>query len=151
MAIVQLVTFELCGEEYAIDITMVNGIVKFKNYNIVKIPNATRGLEGFINLRGKAIPLFNLKKKFQYDHESIDEDSKIIVLHHNGTIVGFIVDEVTDIFKLKDEEIEPVPNSIRNNCDKYIKGIGKADDKMVVILDLIKVLTDNEIRQSQAI
>ncbi|MTV50884.1 chemotaxis protein CheW [Heliobacillus mobilis] len=147
MAVIQLISFELAGDEYAVDITTVNGIVKYKNYSVVKIPNASKGLEGFINLRGKAIPVFNLKKKLQYTDDTIYEDSKIIIINYSGSIVGFIVDDVTDIFKLRDEQIEQLSGSISGNCDKYIKGIGKSDDNMIVILDLILVLSENELKQ----
>ncbi|MZP30514.1 chemotaxis protein CheW [Heliobacterium undosum] len=147
MAVLQLVTFELCGEEFAIDIDIVNGILKLKSYTIVKIPSASNGLEGIINLRGKAVPVFNMKKRFHYADTGVSEDSKIIALNNNGAIVGFIVDDVTDIFKLKDEDFEPLPSSITHNCDGYIKGIGKNDDRIIIILDLIKALSDKELKQ----
>ncbi|MBM7867459.1 chemotaxis protein CheW [Heliobacterium gestii] len=151
MAVSQLVTFELCEEEFAIDIEVVNGIVKRKNYTIVKLPIASNGLEGLINLRGKAVPVYNTRKRFHYQDSHVNEDSKIIVLNYNGSLVGFIVDDVTDIFKLRDEDFEPIPQSITHNCEGYIKGVGKNNDQIIIILDLIKALSDTEKKQLQSL
>ena len=150
MAVLQLVSFELNKEEFAVDINNVSGIIKYKSYTISKVPNSPRELEGFINLRGKITPVYNLKKKFQYDDTVINTDSKIITVNNNESIIGFIVDDVTDIFRIKDEDIEPFPSSLGGDCN-YIKGIGKMEKSMVVILDLLKSLSKKDMSQLQSI
>lgn len=146
MAFIQLVTFEIGGEEYGVDINAVNGIIKSKNYKIFKAPNSSKCLEGMINLRGKINPVFNLKKKFQpnYETDDINEDSKIIIINNNDSTVGFLVDEVTDIFRINDEDIDIMSDSVIYDNLGYIKGIGKIEDKMIFILDLIQVLSADE-------
>jgi purine-binding chemotaxis protein CheW len=151
MAFVQLVTFELCGEEYGIDINSINGIVKSKSYKVIKVPNSPKYLEGIINLRGRINPIFNLKKKFHMDDKTINEDSKIIIVNNEEATVGFIVDEVTDIFKLNDDDIESVPGSINGNDRAYIKGIANFEDRIILILDLIKTMSDDEVQQLRSI
>ncbi|HEX2924926.1 MAG TPA: chemotaxis protein CheW [Ruminiclostridium sp.] len=148
MAFIQLVTFELSGEEYGMEIDSINGIIKSKSYKIFKIPNSPKHLEGIINLRGKVNPVFNLKKKFQLEDESISPESKIIIVNTSkDTTVGFIVDEVTDIYKIEDTQIEDAPKGINN----YITGIGKVDDKIVMIFDLVKVLSEDDMMKVQSI
>jgi Chemotaxis signal transduction protein len=150
MAFLQLVTFEVYDEVFAVDINNVNGILKSKSYSISKVPNAPKELEGFINLRGRVTPIYNLKKKFQYAETTITPDSKIIVIDTSDSIVGFIVDDVTDIFKIKDEDIEPFPSNLGSDCS-YITGIGKVEGDMVAILDLIKLLNKTDMSQLKTI
>lgn len=151
VAVVQMVTFGLSGEEYGIDINCINGIIKTKNYKIFKIPNSPNYLEGIINLRGKANLIFNLKKKFHFPDEPLSEDSKIVIVNMNDATVGFVVDDVTDIFKLNDEEIESFPTGLKGNEKGYITSIGKVDDRMILILDLVKVLTEDDLEQIQSV
>lgn len=150
MAFLQLVTFKLDNEAFAVDINNVNGILKSKSYSISKIPNAPKELEGIINLRGRVTPIYNLKKKFQYEDASTPLDSKIIVINTDDSTVGFIVDDVTDIFKLKGEDIDSFPISLGSDCS-YIEGIGKVSGNLITILDLIKLLSKNDISQLKAI
>lgn len=150
MAFLQLVTFELDKEVFAVEINNVNGILKSKSYSISKVPNTPKELEGIINLRGKVTPIYNLKKKFQYEDASINPDSKIIVINTNDSIVGFIVDDVTDIFKIKVEDIEPFPSSLSDDCC-YIEGIGKVDGNLIAVLNLIELLSKNDISQLKSI
>jgi purine-binding chemotaxis protein CheW len=145
MSFFQMVTFDLCGEEYAVDISNVNGIVKWKNYSISKIPNAPEELEGIMDLRGKVSPVFNLKKKFKLDIQSIGDESKIVIMNNHESVIGFIVDEVTDIFRLREEEIEPFPSCVNKEDCEYIRGIGKVGDRMILILDLIQLLSSSDI------
>lgn len=148
MAFVEFVTFLVSGEEYGIEINSINVILRSKNYKIFKIPNSPKHLEGIINLRGKLNPIFNLKKKFNFDDTSINDDSKIIIVNNGkASTVGFIVDEVTDIFKLDESEVDSAPDGFND----YIKGMGKVEDKIILILDLVKVLSNDEITQAQSI
>lgn len=149
MAFHQLVSFNIGDEDFAVDINLVTGILKYKSFTISKVPNSPQELEGFINLRGKITPVYNLKKKFRYSDTSISQDSKIISVSSNDTITGFIVDDVTDIFKISDEDIEPFPANI-GECS-YIEGIGKVEGNMIVILNLVKVLSNKDISHINSI
>ncbi len=140
----QLVIFKLEGEEYCVDITTVNGINKATDFEIVKVPKSPEMLEGIINLRGKVNPIFNLRKKFNFVNKPIDENSKIVIVYIGDTTVGFIVDEVTEILRLEEESIEVAPKAITGIDRKYITGVGKVDKRMIILLDLNKVLTEEE-------
>lgn len=141
---VQLVIFKIEGEEFGVDITKVNGINKATDFEIVKIPNSPKMLEGIINLRGKINPIFNLRKKFNFSDKAIDENSKIVIVYMEDITVGFIVDEVTEILKLEDEDIEKAPRAVTGVDRKYITAVGKVDNRMIILLDLDKVLSEEE-------
>jgi len=133
---IQLVIFELDNEEYGIDVSAVNGILRSKKFNIQRLPGGTdKSIEGMINLRGHVNYIFNLRTKFNLEEKEISDESKFIMLNANKSTTGCIVDEVTDIVKLNDEDIQSAPNFISGPNANYIIGIGKIDDRMIIILD----------------
>ncbi len=136
---IQLVIFELDGIEYGIDVTAVNGILRARKFNIQTLPGTDKSIEGMINLRGSVNYIFNLRTKFQLIERAISDDSKFIMLNANNSTIGCIVDEVTDIVKLNDEQMQPAPNFISGGDDTYIIGIGKLEDRMIIILDPEKI------------
>lgn len=135
---VQLVVFALDNEEYGIDVLAVNGILRAKKFKIQALPGADKSVEGMINLRGHINYIFNLRNKFNLIEAEISDESKFIMLNVNRATVGCIVDEVTDIVKLNDDEIQAAPTFISGNS-KYITGIAKLDDRMIIILDPEKI------------
>lgn len=135
---VQLVVFDLDNEEYGIDVSAVNGILRAKKFKIQTLPGTDKAVEGMINLRGHVNYIFNLRVKFNLIERKISDESKFIMLNINGATAGCIVDEVTDIVKLEDDEIQIAPTFIGGN-NKYIKGIAKLDDRMIIILDPEKI------------
>jgi purine-binding chemotaxis protein CheW len=136
---IQLVVFALDDEEYGIDVLAVNGILRAKKFKIQILPGTDDAVEGMINLRGHVNYIFNLRTKFNLLEKEISEESKFIMLNVNESMTGCIVDEVTDIVKLDDNEVEPAPNFI-NSCNlNYITGIGKQEDRMIIILDPEKI------------
>jgi purine-binding chemotaxis protein CheW len=140
----QLVVFELNGGEYGIDSLAVNGILRSKKFKIQKVPGMTDCLEGVINLRGQVNYIFNLRKKFGMEETDIMEESKFIMLNTGEAIAGCIVDEVTDIIKLEDEEMQQSPAFAKSAGSIYIKGIGKIDDRIIILLDPEKILSVHE-------
>lgn len=135
---VQLVVFALDNEEYGIDVLAVNGILRAKKFKIQALPGAEKSVEGMINLRGNVNYIFNLRSKFNLIEAEISDESKFIMLNVNSATVGCIVDEVTDIVKLDDDEIQGAPTFISGN-NKYITGVAKMDDRMIIILDPEKI------------
>ena len=135
---IQLVVFALGNEEYGIDVSAVNGILRAKKFEIKVLPGADKSVEGMINLRGHINYIFNLRNKFNLIEAEISDESKFIMLNVNKATVGCIVDEVTDIVKLNDDEIQAAPTFISGNS-KYITGIAKLDDRMIIILDPEKI------------
>lgn len=132
---IQLVVFALDKEEYGIDISMIHGILRAKKFKIQTLPGTDSAVEGMINLRGRVNYIFNLRTKFNLMKKEILEESKFIMLNVNGSTTGCIVDEVTDIVKLDDDEIQLAPDFINSCNSNYITGIGKLEDRMIIILD----------------
>ncbi|MGC7870975.1 chemotaxis protein CheW [Desulfosporosinus sp. SYSU MS00001] len=143
MSINQLVIFALDGEEYGVDVTTVNGILRSSKFKIQTVPGLPSAIEGIINLRGRVNYIFNLRKKFNLTLNEYPEDSKFVMLNLHGTIAGCIVDEVTDIVKFNEEDIQPAPEFVSQN-NGYLKGIVKIDNRMVIFLDPEKLLATEE-------
>lgn len=145
MAASQFVVFELNGNEYGIDSLAVNGILRAKKFKIQKIPGLIDCLEGIINLRGQVNYIFNLRKKFGLLETEISAESKFIMLNAGEAVAGCIVDEVTDIINLQDEEIQQAPAFTTAAGAAYIKGIGKVDNRIIILLNPEKILTEQEV------
>jgi purine-binding chemotaxis protein CheW len=144
MASIQLVVFELDEQEYGINVGAVNGILRSKKFQIQRIPGMPKVIDGMINLRGKVSYIFNLRVKFGLVEREISDESKFIMLNIKESITGCIVDEVTDIVKLNDEDVQPPPTIASDRNIRYIKGIGKVDERLIVILDPEQLLSSDE-------
>lgn len=142
MSVLQQVVFKLDKEEYGLDIMKVNGIEKYQE--VVKIPNAPAYIEGMINLRGEVLPIFNLRKKFNLVDKAFDEDTKIIVAYTKDIKVGFIVDSVSEILQIDEADIETAPKLVTGIDRKYIKSVAKMNNRMVVLVDIDLIVTDEE-------
>lgn len=143
MAGKQLVIFKVNEENFGIDINQVNIIVE--PMEIFKVPNTPDYVEGLINLRGKVYTIFNLRKKFGLQAKETDENTKIILVKLNTLIVGLIVDEVNEIVTFEDQEMEPAPLSISMGGNrKFINGVAKKSDRIVMILDMESLLSVEE-------
>jgi purine-binding chemotaxis protein CheW len=138
----QLVTFKLAGQKYAVDILKVQEINNIKE--ITAIPNAPSFLEGAINLRGKVIPVLNLGKKFSFEQTAINDLAKIVIMDIRGVIMGIIVDSVSDVLRIPRDLVEPPPPVSSNVSTKFIAGIAKLDEGLVILLDMDKLLDEGE-------
>lgn len=137
----QMVIFSINEEDFGIDITQVKSIEKVME--IFKVPNTPEFMEGLINLRGSVHPVINLRKRFNLPACDFDENTKIVIVNANSTVVGFIVDEVKEILKVDEEEIENTPKVLTDLNRKYINGIAKLQDRIVLILDTDIILSMN--------
>lgn len=145
MARVQMVVFELDGNEFGIEASVVNGIIRTNKVNLQALPGTLGSMEGMISWRDKVRYVFNLHHKLKLVSEVVNNDSKIIMVHANGLMVGCLVDEVTDIVLFNSEEIEPAPPFIQDSENQFITGIGKVEDRLIIMLDIAKLLTGAEI------
>ncbi|MBU5437485.1 chemotaxis protein CheW [Tissierella sp. MSJ-40] len=144
MAENQYVVFKLGKEEFGIDIMNVKEIVPHQDS--IQIPNTPSFIEGIINFRGSVIPIINLKKRFKLDYDEITKDTRIIVITLEEKQIGFIVDEASQTVRLDDDQIDEAPDIISGVDRRYITGVGKLDEKrLLILIDLEKVLSDNEI------
>lgn len=138
----QYVVFKLGKEEYGIDIMNVKEIGPYQES--VKIPNAPKFLEGVVNYRGNVIPIVNLKKRFNLDNSQFDGNTRIIVINLKDRQIGFIVDEASQTIRLNQSDIDPTPDLISDVDRRYITGVGKLDNRLIILMDLEKVLTEDE-------
>lgn len=142
MAENQYVIFKLGKEEFGIDIMNVREIVQYQES--VKVPNSPSFVEGIINYRGKVIPIVCLKKKFNMEMSLRDANTRIIVINLNDRQIGFLVDEASQTVRIDESNIDPTPDVITGVERKYITGVGKLDNRLVILIDLEKVLTDDD-------
>lgn len=147
MADQQFVIFRLEHEEYGINIQQVKEIVLMQE--ITKYPQAGDFVEGIINLRSKIIPIIDVKKRFYAIPTVTSETSRIIVISCEGQVVGIIVDEVLEVIHLKESMIEPPPNIIQQ-MNSGVIGVGKLENRLIILLDLAKTFSSNEVFQLQA-
>ncbi|NLT19922.1 MAG: chemotaxis protein CheW [Syntrophomonadaceae bacterium] len=133
----QVVAFKLGQEEYAVEILYVQDINRL--LNITRIPRSDRHIEGVINLRGNIIPIVNLHTKFNLQASGNDEDKRIIVFQYDELKVGILVDEVSEVLKIKKDEVEPTSKVYGSIEAEHIKGIAKFEGRLLILLDLLKI------------
>lgn len=142
MAEKKYVIFKLGEEEYGIDIMKVKEVTEYKE--TVKVPNTPDFVEGIINLRGDVTPIISLKRRFKLNHDTALETTRVIVVNLEDRLIGFIVDDASQVLSLDDNQIDSAPEIVSGIGKKYIEGIGKVEDRMIIMLDLLQVLDEDE-------
>jgi purine-binding chemotaxis protein CheW len=137
----QLVIFRLAKEEYGLPITKVQEINRL--VPITKLPQTPSFMEGIINLRGRIIPIIDLRKRFGLAVSDYNEDNRIIIVEVKGQIVGIIVDAVNEVVRLPQTSIEPPPAAFILD-GQYIHGVGKMEDRLLILLNIDSILTSQE-------
>ena len=138
-----LVCFRIGTETYGVDIFAVREIVKAQE--ITAVPGTTDYVLGIINLRGKIISVIDLAGRLGLGKASVDRASRILVVDLDGFTVGFLVDAATEVLKLSGESIDPAPDELKNTIqDDYLDGVGKLDDRLVIIINLSHLLSDGD-------
>ena len=138
----QLVVFSLADETYGIDISVVNEIIRMQS--ITQVPRTPEFVEGVINLRGRIVPVIDLRKRFGLEVSEETQASRIMVVELEGIIMGMIVDAVSEVLRLPKDSIEPTPPMVSGVDAAYLRGVGKWDDRLIILLDIDKVLYKNE-------
>jgi purine-binding chemotaxis protein CheW len=145
MAEEQLVLFRLGQEEYAISITQVKEIIQYKG--ATRLPNAPEYIEGIISLRGKIIPVVDLGKQLALATPGIN-DKRALIVETAGREIGIVVDEVTEVIRLQDSAIAPLPTATAN---RYIRGVGKEGTRLLILLDVDKLFDEGEMQELKKI
>jgi purine-binding chemotaxis protein CheW len=141
----QLVVFMIGDEEFGVDIIQVREIVRLRE--ITRMPRSPKFIEGVVNLRGQVVSVIDLAKRLEIPSLPKGDSSRIVVIEVEQNIVGMIVDSVSEVLRLPSENIEDVPPLIETEVpEHYILGVGKLKDRLLVLLDLDKVLTSEEIK-----
>jgi purine-binding chemotaxis protein CheW len=145
----QLVVFTLADENYAVDIATVEGIIKLQP--ITTVPHAPYFVEGITNLRGKILAVIDLRKRFGMPAVKASKDSRIVVVEMNGVTVGMIVDAVTEVLRVSSECIEPPSPIVTKVESAFIQGIAKFDERLIILLNLGRLLTIEEQNSLQTV
>lgn len=140
--LLQLVTFNLVQEEFGVDILRVQEIIRM--LPITKVPNSPSFVEGVINLRGKVIPVIDMRKRFSLTQNKYDARTRIMVMELLGQVVGFVVDGVSEVLRIPTSTVEDPPAVVAGVGSEYIKGVGKLNDRLLILLDLDKLLDSEE-------
>jgi purine-binding chemotaxis protein CheW len=145
----QLVIFELGEEYYGIDISAVEGIIKIQE--ITRVPKSPPYVEGIINLRGSVLPVIDLAKRFGVAPRENDHATRIINVNIDNTKIGMIVSAVSEVLTIDDSIIEPTPPIVTSIVSNFISGIARIDSRLVILLDLNKIFSREEIVQTAAV
>ncbi|AKB69874.1 chemotaxis protein CheW [Methanosarcina mazei] len=140
----QLVSFELSGEEFGVDIMQVSEIIPISK--ITRIPQAPECVKGLINLRGKIVVVIDLNRRLGFSPRESDSLSKIIIVKVKDTTIGMLVNSVNGILKLPLSFIESTPDMIKSKINsEYLTGVGKAGNRLLILLNLARVLGEEEV------
>lgn len=141
----QFVEFKLGDEEYGIDILQVKTIERMMP--ITRVPKTPDFVEGVINLRGEIVPVIDLKKRFDLPPGEVTDSTRIIIASIDDLTVGMIVDAATEVIQLSQDDIEPAPPIIGGIDANYLDGVGKIDGRLLILLNVAKLLKPQEINQ----
>lgn len=138
----EFLTFRLGGEEYGMDILKVQEI---RGYDAVtRIANTPAHLKGVINLRGSIVPIVDLRIRFGLGEPVYDAFTVVIILNVSGRVVGIVVDSVSDVLTLADEQIRPAPEFSASLDTQYVTGLGAVDERMLILVDIERLISSRD-------
>ena len=138
----EYLTFVLGSEQYGLEILKVQEI---RGYDAVtQIANTPDFIKGVVNLRGKIVPIVDLRIKFHLGKVEYNEFTVVIILNLNGRVVGIVVDGVSDVMALKEEQIRDVPSLVTSIDTKYIVGLATVEQQMLILVDIEQLMNSQE-------
>ena len=138
-------TFHLAGEDYGIEICYVIEIIGIQS--ITEVPDMPAFIRGVINLRGKVIPVMDVRARFKLSARDYDDRTCIIVINVDATEVGLVVDEVSEVADIPESQVEPAPRTSKNSDNSYIQGMGKMNNRVIILLDVHKLLFSGDMQR----
>jgi purine-binding chemotaxis protein CheW len=140
-----IVGFRVGQETFGVPITCVHEIVRVPE--ITNVPDSPEFVEGVINLRGKIVSVVDLRKRFGAPQSPQDKKNRVIVVESESKLVGLIVDAASEVMKIPHAEIEPPPRVLSDTDNGYVTGVGKLKDRLVILVDLNRVLQRGDLRK----
>ena len=134
----QLVIFELGGEFYGINIAVVESIIKVQA--ITQLPQTPAYIKGVTNLRGTVLPVIDLRTRFGLETQPDTKQSRVIIVTMDKIKVGVMVDGVSEVLRVSEESIEPLPPMVNSVNSNFLKGIARLEDRLIILLEVEKVL-----------
>jgi purine-binding chemotaxis protein CheW len=138
----QLISFLVGDEQYGLDILRVKEVIRLRE--ITRLPRAPSFVKGIINLRGDVIPIIDLRNKFGLEHQQFSAMTRVIVVDVDGRLVGMVVDAASQVVRIPADQIEPPPPIVGGLSAEYIKGVGKLEDRLVILLNIDRILSSEE-------
>jgi len=147
--LLQLVSFTIGDEEFGVDILKVQEINRM--LEVTRVPNVPNYVEGVINLRGKVIPIIDLRSRLGMERKEHDHNTRIVVVELCGKLAGFVVDAVREVLRIPTSVTEPPPAVFGASKHDYVTAVGKLEDRLLILLDLEKVLSAEEVIDLKAV
>lgn len=141
----KFLTFTVGNEDYGLEIYHVTEIIGIQK--ITEVPDMPDYVKGVINLRGKVIPVMDVRKRFKFEEREYDDRTCIVVVNINDTFIGLVVDTVKEVSDIPETQIEPPPALSEGNQQMFIKGLGKVDENVKILLDVDKLLHHKELEK----
>ncbi|QED47563.1 chemotaxis protein CheW [Cytobacillus dafuensis] len=146
---IKLIVFQLNTKEYAIPVNQVRSIEKVEH--ITRVPHTDKFVKGVLNLRGVITPIIDLRSRFELDESSYSDSTRVIIVGFNELEVGFIVDLANDVIDIPVNSIEPPPEVVGVKEAEYINGVAKIGKRLLILIDLEKILKIEERSSIQGI
>ena len=140
--ILRWVTFRLDQEKYGINVMQVQEVLRVSE--IAPVPGSPEYVLGIINLRGNVVTVIDTRKRFGLEPRELDDAARIVIVESNDQVVGIMVDSVAEVVGLKVSEVEAAPNVGTEDSSRFIQGVASQEGELLVIVDLNKLLTDEE-------
>lgn len=141
-AVLQWVTFRLEDETYAINVMQVQEVLRVTE--IAPVPGAPVFVLGIINLRGNVVTVIDARKRIGLPSKEMDDDTRIVIIEAGEQVVGIVVDAVAEVMYVNESEIEAAPSVGNDDSSKYIQGVVSRDNQITILMDLNKLLTEEE-------
>lgn len=141
-SIVQWVTFHLENEKYGIKVMQVQEVLRMTE--IAPVPGAPHFVLGIINLRGNVVTVIDTRRRFGLPDVENDDETRIVIVEANNNVVGILVDSVAEVVDLRMSEVETAPNVGNDESSKYIQGVSSRDDELLILVDVNKLLSEEE-------
>ena len=138
----QLISFEVGEEEYGLEILRVKEVIRIRE--ITRLPRAPSFVKGIINLRGDVIPIIDLRDKFGLEAREETAQTRVIVVEVEGRLMGMVVDSASQVVRIPADQIDPPPPVLGGFSQEFITGVGKLEDKLVILLNADAILTVDE-------
>ncbi|SDK07682.1 CheW protein [Ferrimonas sediminum] len=140
--VLQWVTFRLDNETYGVNVMQVREVLRFSD--IAPVPGAPHYVLGIINLRGNVVTVIDTRSRFALSQSDVTDTTRIVIIETESQVVGILVDSVAEVVYLRSSEIDSAPNVGTEESAKFIQGVSHRDDELLILVDLNKLLTDEE-------
>lgn len=140
--VLQWVTFKLAGETYGVNVMQVQEVLRYTE--IAQVPGAPSYVIGIINLRGNVVTVIDTRERFALPPGEITDNTRIVIIEADSHVVGILVDSVAEVVYLRQSEIETAPNVGNEESAKFIQGVCHKNNELLILIELDKLLTDDE-------